>query len=356
MGDIRMRFAVLLALSVLLPALRKPEGDKPATPAEQYQALVKEHMQAMREYRKAYGEAKTIEERNKMGAPQLDRFTSRFLELARKHPRDPAAFDSLVWIIRTTFLDVGLTTPARKDAAEAAEILRSNYVSDSRMAQLCRSLPLVTRPETEKILQAVLEKNPDRELQGIACFVLAQYRQMEALRAEGNAADGTADKLRQEAGRYFDRLEREYVDVGSIRGMVLASQSLPVPAALIRTVLEKTPEREAKGKGYYILGQRLKGDSERAAQHGKVRAAEQLSREAEQVWERVVKDYADVALGRARNHLKLGDLVKNDLYELRHLGIGKQAPEIEGEDIDGKKFKLSDYRGKVVLLDFWGHW
>jgi hypothetical protein len=22
----------------------------------------------------------------------------------------------------------------------------------------------------------------------------------------------------------------------------------------------------------------------------------------------------------------------------------------------GRKFKLSDYRGKVVLLDFWGHW
>ncbi len=36
--------------------------------------------------------------------------------------------------------------------------------------------------------------------------------------------------------------------------------------------------------------------------------------------------------------------------------VGTQAPEIEGEDIDGKKFKLSDYRGKVVMLDFWGHW
>jgi hypothetical protein len=36
--------------------------------------------------------------------------------------------------------------------------------------------------------------------------------------------------------------------------------------------------------------------------------------------------------------------------------VGMTAPEIEGEDIDGKKFKLSDYRGKVVLLDFWGNW
>jgi hypothetical protein len=38
------------------------------------------------------------------------------------------------------------------------------------------------------------------------------------------------------------------------------------------------------------------------------------------------------------------------------LGVGKPAPEIEGEDVDGKPMKLSDYRGKVVLLDFWGNW
>jgi len=30
--------------------------------------------------------------------------------------------------------------------------------------------------------------------------------------------------------------------------------------------------------------------------------------------------------------------------------------QIMGEDIDGKKFKLSDYRGKVVEIVFWGDW
>ena len=38
------------------------------------------------------------------------------------------------------------------------------------------------------------------------------------------------------------------------------------------------------------------------------------------------------------------------------VAIGKPAPEIQGEDIDGVPFKLSDYRGKIILLDFWGHW
>jgi hypothetical protein len=36
--------------------------------------------------------------------------------------------------------------------------------------------------------------------------------------------------------------------------------------------------------------------------------------------------------------------------------IGNRAPEILGVDVDGQPFKLSDYRGKVVVLDFWGHW
>jgi hypothetical protein len=36
--------------------------------------------------------------------------------------------------------------------------------------------------------------------------------------------------------------------------------------------------------------------------------------------------------------------------------IGKPAPEISGEDGDGRSFRLSDYRGKVVLLDFWATW
>ncbi len=38
------------------------------------------------------------------------------------------------------------------------------------------------------------------------------------------------------------------------------------------------------------------------------------------------------------------------------LAIGREAPEIEGNDVDGVPFKLSDYRGKIVVLDFWGNW
>ena len=37
-------------------------------------------------------------------------------------------------------------------------------------------------------------------------------------------------------------------------------------------------------------------------------------------------------------------------------GIGNLAPEIEQNTPDGKSLKLSDLRGKYVLIDFWASW
>lgn len=47
---------------------------------------------------------------------------------------------------------------------------------------------------------------------------------------------------------------------------------------------------------------------------------------------------------------------QRDVFELRHLTPGKPAFEIRGEDLAGEAFTLSEQRGKVVMLDFWGHW
>jgi hypothetical protein len=38
------------------------------------------------------------------------------------------------------------------------------------------------------------------------------------------------------------------------------------------------------------------------------------------------------------------------------LPVGRAAPEIAGADLDGVPLKLSDFRGQVVVLDFWATW
>ncbi len=47
---------------------------------------------------------------------------------------------------------------------------------------------------------------------------------------------------------------------------------------------------------------------------------------------------------------------KGKLFSIDNLQIGKPCPDFTAKDVAGVEFKLSDYRGKVVVLDFWGFW
>ncbi|MEJ7638977.1 MAG: TlpA disulfide reductase family protein [Singulisphaera sp.] len=52
----------------------------------------------------------------------------------------------------------------------------------------------------------------------------------------------------------------------------------------------------------------------------------------------------------------LAEVAEARLDAMNNLVAGKPAPEIEGVGLDGKPLKLSNYRGKVVVLVFWGSW
>src|SRR5262249_12578003 len=73
-------------------------------------------------------------------------------------------------------------------------------------------------------------------------------------------------------------------------------------------------------------------------------------KEAESFFEQAAEKYGDVKVPYGGT---VAEQAKSELHEIRHLSIGKTAREIEGQDQEGQQFKLSDYRGKVVLLYFW---
>ena len=79
-----------------------------------------------------------------------------------------------------------------------------------------------------------------------------------------------------------------------------------------------------------------------------------LRKQAEQYFETVIREYGD--LTAVTGNTLLADLARSALNELRNLEEDKLAPDIEGRDIDAHPFKLSDYRGKVLLLTFYGDW
>ena len=77
---------------------------------------------------------------------------------------------------------------------------------------------------------------------------------------------------------------------------------------------------------------------------------DRVAREIEALFEQAGKEYGDVKIPYEGT---VAQKVKAELFEFRHLLVGKEAPDIEGVDQDGQRFKLSDYKGKVMLLDFW---
>jgi hypothetical protein len=133
---------------------------------------------------------------------------------------------------------------------------------------------------------------------------------------------------------------------------ILARKGREYDETLLKTIIEKNPAKPVKAMAAYTLAQSVRADAE--GPKGKDAEVEARQAGAIQAFEKVAAEYGDVQV--ASLHGKVGDAARAAIEEIKKSPVGKVTPEIEGEDLDGVKFKLSDYRGKVVLLDFWGHW
>lgn len=131
-----------------------------------------------------------------------------------------------------------------------------------------------------------------------------------------------------------------------IRQMVsgMGSSSAPVIGEKLRTLIKNADDKDLLGAANLALAQHLAKRYETAF-NKKDAGAAKFAAEAKTVLEQTGKAFAN-----------LSAQTDEALFDLAKLAVGRKAMEIDGEDIDGKKFKLSDYRGKVVVIDFWGDW
>ncbi|MFT4512122.1 MAG: hypothetical protein ACI89X_000963 [Planctomycetota bacterium] len=107
--------------------------------------------------------------------------------------------------------------------------------------------------------------------------------------------------------------------------------------AFLSQVIEESPHDVAKAWAFYWKS---------IAFTGRGSSDDQKAKGAE---------FAAQAETFAGNHW-LADKIRGPKFKAEKLQTGLVAPNIVGEDIDGVKFQLEDYRGKVVVLDFWGFW
>jgi len=176
---------------------------------------------------------------------------------------------------------------------QATEILAEHHLENERLGEVAQTLVYSQSPGTENFLRRLLDESPHENVRGQACYALAKYLKRRVA------------MVRQLATRpeFAPYIEQQY--------------------------------------GKEFMEQFANGD------------VAPLEQEVEALFQNVVDEFGEVASRRGGT---LGDVAQNDLFEIQHLAIGKIAPDIEGEDIDEVHFQLSDYRGKVVVLDFWGNW
>ncbi|CAN5342831.1 hypothetical protein BH10PLA2_BH10PLA2_26560 [soil metagenome] len=128
---------------------------------------------------------------------------------------------------------------------------------------------------------------------------------------------------------------------------------------LCKAVQARNPDRTVKGQATLALAWDAKNRFRLADSKGSP-DTEHLAQLAEKAFETVLRDYGTCPNLRERGARPatetLAGEVEPELFELRRLRIGSVAPDIEGPDLAGKTFKLSDQRGKVVLLVFWASW
>ncbi len=273
-------------------------SEEQPTPVERYRHHIRDYNIVSREITRS----KTVEDRRTV-ARRFDEFAKKFLDIADKHPGDPIALSA----IRSAVQAIVSTDSRALNIAEfhpgtlvvgssdgssqrVVKLLLRDHLMSDKLAPICDRIRFSFRPEFEPFLVAAIKENPHRDVHGLAQLGLAQL-----LHNQLRLMDLAADRP-ELANRY-----------GTIYG-----------------------------RGYIDRLKRIGRD--------------QLVKRIETAYEAAVQ-FDDVT--NIPFKTSVAEKARSELYELRHLSKGRLAPEILGQDQDGRQFKLTDYRGKVVLLYFW---
>lgn len=114
--------------------------------------------------------------------------------------------------------------------------------------------------------------------------------------------------------------------------------------ALYEKVIKENPDKDAKAAATFNLAFTLYSSNRmmpgaEAKSGGRDRAIA--------LFKSMSKDFPDTEAARR---------AESYVFEIEHLQIGMKAPDFSGEDVENKTISLSDFKGKVVVIDFWGYW
>ena len=272
-------------------------------------------------------------------------FSRRMVDLAATEPQNPAARDALLWVIDKP--GMGPAGPYSDEFNRAVLMLLRDHPDDPEVARVGLGLSNLCSPARDLFLEGLYVRAKGHEARGLACIALAEYLQQKAKSVEWcrNARGPAQTRMRMQTLDEGGKLVEKDVELPPEQLAYRLHLRLSDPEAirlearrLFDEVIKDHGDVPYATKGFRDLEAMLKQPA--PAWNGRPLTPEEL-RQAERMLAHK-KTLADVA--RAR------------LDEMENLVGGKPAPLIEGSSIEGKPMKLSDYRGKVVVLVFWGTW
>lgn len=154
----------------------------------------------------------------------------------------------------------------------------------------------------------------------------------------GPSMDGTIQEI-------VKQLEQSHIEEPSlfIAAIALRENTTPAARSFLGSLSEQSPHRDVRGMAYFCLAASLA-----ASENPNTKQLDQ----AVAMLDTVIEDYSDVEFGGK----ELGSVVEPLRFELKHMAVGRPAPNIVGKDSQGDPLELADYKDKVVVLDFFANW
>jgi hypothetical protein len=212
----------------------------------------------------------------------------------------------------------------------------SKIKADYEQAQGARNLDLDSAKKlVERCLTLASKTRDDDDRFGCWSLVLS-------LRSTTGSAE-----LDKDASQALDRLVEHFAN-DEERMVPVVCRSLQTDAATREKLFKKTKSKSVQAACLSAEAAGLLAKGSSAA------LSEAERKTAEGLYDQIQKTYGKELDPRTKKPWSAS--IEQDRFALDHLTIGVLAPDIEGGDLAGVNFKLSDYRGKVVVIDFWGNW
>lgn len=207
-----------------------------------------------------------------------------------------------------------------------------------------RAFSFFTGSEFSKRFLALAEKNPDAPTSVRAVLM----------------ALNTAGGPKGEAGTWkpvLKLLHEHFVtkpDLKRVLRMVAQAHDADGDA-FIHEVIAKNPDRKVQAEAYQAL------ISTRENEANLVDVLKKNEKFREQFEKNLGKEEAAKQVVKAEAAGREAEELKKTLHEnysdiVNDLSVGRTMPELTGEGLDGKTIRLSDLKGKVVVLDVWATW